>query len=219
MLDIWGAKREIIGIAGDVKDAPADAAAVPAFYLPTTQQIFPTMTVALKTTGDPLSLVNAARAAVQSLDAELPIAEVRALDDVTAAAYGERRFMLALVGLFGALALTLSAIGAYGVMSYAAAQRQREFGVRLALGADASQILRLVLTQGLRLTTIGLTLGLALALALGQLMRSLLYGISPTDTATFVLVASITLMVALAASLLPARRAARADPMRALRIE
>lgn len=220
MLNLWGAERQIVGIVGDVKDSPSALTAEPAVYFPHAQQTFRVMTVALKTSAaDPLTLVSSAREVVRSLDPEMPLAEIRALDDVSRAAHAERRFLLTLVSVFGALALVLSAIGAYGVISYSAAQRGREFGVRLALGAGRPQILRLVLTQGLRLTTAGLALGLLLAVLLGRVMRTLLYGISPTDPATFAIVTVVTLIIALAASLLPAHRASRADPIRALRTE
>jgi predicted permease len=220
MLNLWGAERQIVGVVGDVKDSPAALTAEPAVYFPHAQQSFRAMTVALKTTGaDPLTLVSSAREVVRSLDPEMPLAEIRALDDVSRAAHAERRFLLTLVTVFGALALVLSAIGAYGVISYSAAQRSREFGVRLALGAGRPQILRLVLTQGLRVTTAGLALGLILALLLGRVMRTLLYGISPTDLPTYALVSIVTLIIALAASLLPAHRASRADPIRALRTD
>ena len=220
MLNLWGAERQIVGVVGDIKDSPAALAAEPAFYFPHAQQPFRAMTVALKTAAaDPLTLVSAVREVVRSLDPEMPLAEIRALDDVSRAAHAERRFLLTLVTVFGGLALVLSAIGAYGVISYSAAQRGREFGVRLALGAGRPQILSLVLTQGLRLTTTGLALGLLLALLLGRVMRTLLYGISPTDLTTFAVVSVVTLIIALAASLLPAHRASRADPIRALRTD
>jgi predicted permease len=220
MLNLWGNERQIVGVVGDIKDSPAALSAEPAVYFPHAQMNFRVMTVALKTTAaDPLTLVSSARDVVRSLDPEMPLAEIRALDDVASGAYAERRFLLTLVSVFGGLALVLSAIGAYGVISYSAAQRGREFGVRLALGAGRPQILRLVLTQGLRLTTAGLALGLLLALLLGRVMASLLYGISPTDLPTFAVVAAITLIIALTASLLPAHRASRADPIRALRTD
>jgi predicted permease len=220
MLNLWGDERQIVGVVGDIKDSPAALTAEPAVYFPHAQQTFRAMTVALKTTGaDPLTLVSSAREVVRSLDPEMPLAEIRALDDVARAAHAERRFLLTLVTVFGGLALVLSAIGAYGVISYSAAQRGREFGVRLALGAGRPQILRLVLTQGLRLTTAGLALGLLLALLLGRVMRTLLYGISPTDLTTFAVVSGVTLIIALIASLLPAHRASRADPIRALRTD
>jgi predicted permease len=220
MLNLWGAERQIVGVVGDIKDSPAALTAEPAVYFPHAQEPFRAMTVALKTTAaDPLTLVSAAREVTRSLDPEMPLAEIRALDDVSRAAHAERRFLLTLVTVFGGLALVLSAIGAYGVISYSAAQRGREFGVRLALGAGRPQILRLVLTQGLRLTTAGLALGLLLALLLGRVMRTLLYGISPTDLTTFAVVSVVTLIIALAASLLPAHRASRADPIRALRTD
>lgn len=220
MLNLWGADRQIVGVVGDIKDSPAALSAEPAVYFPHAQQPFRAMTVALKTTAaDPLTLISATREVVRSLDPEMPLAEIRALDDVSRAAHGERRFLLTLVTVFGGLALVLSAIGAYGVISYSAAQRGREFGVRLALGAGRPQILRLVLMQGLRLTTTGLALGLLLALLLGRVMRTLLYGISPTDLPTFAVVSIVTLIIALFASLLPAHRASRADPIRALRTE
>ena len=220
MMNVWGGERQIVGVVGDIKDSPAALTAEPALYFPHAQRTFRAMTVALKTTAaDPLTLVSSAREVVRALDPEMPLAEIRALDDVTRVAHAERRFLLTLVTVFGALALVLSAIGAYGVISYSAAQRGREFGVRLALGAGRQQILSLVLTQGLRLTTAGLALGLLLALLLGRVMRTLLYGISPTDLPTFAVVSAITLLIALTASLLPAHRASRADPIRALRTD
>jgi putative ABC transport system permease protein len=171
----------------------------------------------LRTGGDPGSALAAARVAVQQVDGRLALSEMQTMEDLVAQSLAPRRLGVLLVGLFAVLALVLAAIGLYGVMSYAVAGRTRELGVRMALGAQRGDVLRMVIGQGLALTGAGLLAGLALAAVLTRLMAGLLYGVTPTDPTTFAGVALILTAVALVACYLPARRATRLDPMVALR--
>jgi predicted permease len=218
-LDLWGKQREIVGLVGDIKDTPAALTAEPAFYFPQSQVPFRLMSFAVRADVDPMVLAEPIRRAVQTLDPELPIAEVRTLDDVVAAANGQRRWVLALVGLFATLASGLAAVGTYGVITYSVEQRRREIGIRAALGADAGDLVLDVLGQGMRLAAIGLALGVAIALGLGRVLSSLLYGVSPHDPATFALVLPLSAVVAALACLVPAWRASRIDPAEAIRSE
>jgi predicted permease len=218
-LVLWGREREIVGVAGDIRDTPADLNAEPAFYFPQSQMPFRLMSVAVRADVDPMSLAQPIRREVQALDPELPIAQVRTLDDVVAAAVGERRWVLALVGLFATLAIGLAAVGAYGVIAYSVEQRRREIGIRAALGAEARDIILVVLGQGMRLAGAGLLLGVAIALGLGRILSSLLYGVSPGDPATFAIVLPVSAAVAALACLVPAWRASRIDPASAIRSE
>jgi putative ABC transport system permease protein len=156
---------------------------------------------------------------VRSVDTEVPTSGVRTAEQILSSSVATQRFNLLLLGVFGGAALLLAAAGLYAVISYSVAQRTREIGIRLALGAKAEDMFRLILTQGLRLVLIGLTIGLAGALALTRLMKSHLYGVSATDPPTFVAVAVLLTVVALLACYIPARRATKVDPMTALRHE
>lgn len=218
-LDLWGKQREIVGVVGDIKDTPTDRTAEPAFYFPQSQTPFRLMSVAVRADVDPMSLAEPIRREVQALDPELPIAEIRTLDDVVAAANGQRRWILALVGLFATLAIGLAAVGAYGVIAYSVEQRRREIGIRAALGAEARDIVLVVLGQGMRLAATGLALGMVIALGLSRIMSSLLYGVSPGDPATFAFVAPVSAAVAALACIVPAWRASRIDPAAAIRSE
>jgi len=171
----------------------------------------------VKTQLDPLSVVPQVRAAVQSIDPEQPIADVRTLDQWIARSLENRRTPMALLAMFGAVALVLSAIGIYGILAFGVAQRGREFGIRHALGADSGSILSLVLTEGLRTAGAGIALGLLGALALTRFLQSLLFGVTAHDPLVFAGVAAVLLVVALAACYIPARRATEVDPMVALR--
>ena len=218
-LDLWGKHREIVGVVAGIKDTPATPTAEPAFYFPLSQVLFRMMSVALRTDGDPMALVQPIRRQVQALDPELPIAEVRTLDDVVDAANAQRRWMLVLVGMFAAMAIGLAAVGAYGVIAYSVEQRRREIGIRAAVGAEGRDIVLLVLGQGMRLAAAGLAIGAVIALGLGRILATLLYGVSPSDPATFALVLPLSATVAALACLLPAWRASRIDPAAAIRSE
>jgi predicted permease len=190
-------------------------------YYPVMQQTRPSMGLVLKTGLDPTSLVAQVRSAVQSIDPEQPIAEVRTMDRWVSRSLETRRTPMTLLGIFGAVALLLSAIGIYGVLAFAVAQRVREFGIRQALGADRHSILSLVLTQGAKTTGAGIVLGLAGSFALARYLRStlqsVLFEVKPFDLTVVALVTLALAVVALVACYVPARRATRIDPMAALR--
>jgi len=172
-----------------------------------------------RTTGDPLSVVGAIRGEIRQMDANVPIANVRSMNDVVAAALATPRLTGFLLGAFAAIALALAAVGIYGVLAYVVSQRTQEIGIRLAIGADRSQVLGMVIRQGLLLAVIGIGAGLIGAYALTRVMKGLLYNVRPTDPLTFAAVAAALLLIALLASLLPARRATRVSPITALRAE
>jgi putative ABC transport system permease protein len=174
--------------------------------------------VAVRTTGDPLSFTRAVRAQVQALDPNQPIADVQSMNDLVEAEVGQKRLLVILLGSFAAVALLLALIGIYGVIAYSVAHRTQEVGIRRALGAQQSDILRLVIGQGFALALAGILIGLGGAFALTRVMKTLLFGVSATDPVTFAAVALLFLMAALAASYIPARRATRIDPMAALRV-
>ena len=211
--------NEIVGVVGDVKDSPAALQAEPAFFWAHPQRPFGSLAVAVRTAGDPLSVLPAARDALREIDSELAMADVRTMDTVFDAAHSQRTALLAIMGVFAALALTLCGVGAYGVLAYSVELRQREIGIRVALGARQAQIFGLVLRHGMLLGAAGLAAGLALAIGLGSLLQSLLYGVHPRDPVTYAGAAFVTLSAACAASLVPALRAARTDPMATLRAE
>jgi len=209
----------VAGIVGDVKDTPTSESAEPALWFPLLQQPFPQMSVVIRANSDPELLVNALREKVAQLDPRLAVAQIRQMDRIADAGVATPRFALFLVGLFAFLALSLAAIGTYGVMSYSVGQRIHEFGVRMALGAKPSDVVGLVVRQGLRLALLGVALGIVSALALGRVLQSLLYGISAGDPLTFAAVSFIAIAMAWLACYLPARRATGVDPMIALRSE
>jgi predicted permease len=217
-LDLWGSKRTIVGVVGDVKDAPADLEAQPAFYWPTAQQAFPALAVVVRA-DHPLALLGSVRSAVAEVDPELPVANLRPLEEVADAAYARRLFLLAVVVIFAGLALALAAVGAYGTLAYAVERRRREIGIRVALGADRRLILRQVVGQGLGLSALGIGLGLAVALVAGRLLQSLLYGVTPHDPSALAAASAILLLVSALAALLPALKALRSSPARVLRAE
>jgi predicted permease len=215
----------VVGIVQNVRHNGIRAPIKEKFYRPHAQfqlsrgRPIRGMAVVVKTAGDPLALAGPLRAAVRELDPNVPVAAVRPMTDVVAAALETPRLAGVLLGLFAALALVLSAVGIYGVLSYAVSQRTQEIGIRVAIGADQGRVLRLVLGGGLRLSLAGVALGSAAALALGRLLASQLHEVRPHDPLTFVTVPLLLLGIALAASYVPARRAARVDPIAALRAE
>jgi predicted permease len=219
VLDVWGEKRTIVGVVGDVKDAPTAATAAPALWWPQEQVSRPAMSLVVRTKREPYALVPDIRGVVARLDPELPVTEIRTLDEIAAAANAQRRFVLAMTALFAAAALLLAAVGAYGVLAWTVRQRTRELGVRVALGARRQDVLLLILRHGGRLASIGIVVGAVAALASGRVLQALLYGVSPRDAATFAAAASAMLVIACLAALGPAWAATRADPVEALRLE
>jgi putative ABC transport system permease protein len=220
---IWNNQRlttfEIVGVARDVKFAGLAASSEPAYYLPATQSPLTDMTLLVRTTTEPQSIVAAVRQAVWSIDPNQPIADVKTLDQIVSDSIAQPRLNMLLMTLFGGLALLLSAVGIYGLLSYAVTQRTQELGIRMALGANVADVLKLVLKQGMLLALMGEAIGLAAAFALTRLMRGLLFGVTPTDTTIFAGVVVVLTLTALVACWVPARRAAKVDPLVALRYE
>jgi putative ABC transport system permease protein len=210
---------EIIGVVEDMKHTQLDRAAEPMSYWPIAQLPYPFMTFVLRTRGDATGVSAAVRNIIQTLDPQQPVGEVRALDNLVGNSIAGQRFNTLLLAVFAAVALSLSAIGIYGVMTYSVTQRAHELGVRVALGASARDVLKLVLRQGMKLALAGVGIGLLGALALTRLLKTLLFGVSATDPMTFAVIALSLALVALLACYLPARRATKVDPMVALRCD
>ncbi len=212
-------QREVIGVVGSVKQMSLDAEPRPAMYMPHLQAPTPGLTLLVRTRGEPLSMAAAVRQEVRAIDKDVPVTQVQTMEKVLGASVAQPRFSMLVVGLFAALALVLSAVGIYGVMAYAVSRRAHEIGVRMALGAGANQVLKLVLKDGMTLALAGIAIGLLGAFALTRLMASLLFGIGAKDPATFVSVAVFLALVAFIACYIPARRATKVDPLVALRNE
>jgi len=212
----------IIGVVADVREFSPTREAEPIMYFPIAQFAYPDGILrdwVVRTTGDPVRIASSVPAAVWSVDKNLPVTRMRTMEEVRSISLASQRMNLLLFGLFAALALALATIGIYGVLAYSVAQRTREIGIRLALGAHRKDVLRLVISQGMRLASLGILLGLFGAFALTRLMSGMIYGVSSTDPVTFVAVAALLGVVAIAACYIPARRATRVDPMVALRYE
>ncbi len=214
-----GVWLSIVGIAGDVRHSTLDAAPKPEVYWAYPQYPVRSLTFVLRTTIEPMSLAAAARKEIWAVDQDLPITRLQTMEGLISASIAQQRLYLSLMGVFAAVALLLAAVGIYGVMSYAVAQRAHEIGIRMALGAQTSDVLKLVVGQSMKLTMMGVAVGLVTAFGLTRLITNLLFGVSATDPATFVAVALLLTGVALAACYIPARRATKVDPMMALRTE
>jgi putative ABC transport system permease protein len=211
--------REIAGVVGNVRNRSLNAETKPTYYLPQTQVPFTQMVMVLKTTGDPHSLIRPATNVVGAMDSDLPLFSMKTMDEYVAASVSTPRFNTTLLAIFSGVALVLTIVGLYGVMSYSVAQRTGEIGIRLALGAQTRDVLRLIVGQGFRLVFLGLAIGLLGAFALMRLIASLLFGVSTKDPLTFATVACLLALVALVACFIPALRASRVDPVDALRCE
>ena len=213
-------KLTIVGIVPDVKYGGLSAAPEPTIYVPFKQHLWwRSMYLIARTSGDPLAQVNAVRAAITGIDPEVPLHEVQTMEGLIGESVAEPRFRALLLAAFGVLALVLASAGIYGVLSYTVNQRRRETGVRLALGATASDVIRLVVRDGMRLAFVGVAIGIALSVATTRLLRSILFEVSPLDPLTFASMAVFLTAVGFLACAIPARRASRTDPMTAIRAE
>jgi len=210
---------EIIGIVGDVRRTGFDAEVRPETFLPHAQAPSRGLMMVIRADSDPSQLASSFRAAVREIDSDQPVFEVRTMDTRLGEMMAQRRLNMILFGIFAAVALLLASVGIYGIISHNVTERTHELGVRMALGASRGNVLKLILRQGMTLTAIGIGFGLAGAFGLTRVMSSLLYGVSATDPLTFVLIALMLGVVALAACLIPARRATKVDPISALRYE
>jgi putative ABC transport system permease protein len=210
---------EVVGIVGDVHDFGVDAPPAPTFYVPLAQAGMDGATVTIRTQGWPAALGQPARKLIQEIDRDAIVGEPVLLETLVSGSLGQRRFYMLLLGAFAALALVLAAVGLYGVISYSVAQRTKEIGVRVALGASRRQVSSMVMRQGVRLAVVGLAAGQVVALMLNRTLKGFLVGVSTTDPLTLVVTAGVLLIVAVLACYVPARRASRVDPMVALRFE
>jgi putative ABC transport system permease protein len=215
---------EIVGVAGNIKHRALEAADRPELYVPFRQPLFAGWTVRpmyviARTAADPASTVAIARHEIARVDRDQPISDVRTMDERIGRSLSSRRFSMVLLALFAGLALTLAAVGIYGVVAYAVTERTHEIGVRVALGAQRRDVMAMVVGQGMTMTLVGTAIGVAASAALARLMSSLLFGVSAVDPATFVAIPMLLIAVALAACYVPARRAMRVDPLQTLRSE
>jgi putative ABC transport system permease protein len=216
----------IIGVVKNVKHKALDAISKPEMYFLQSQNayasvlgVYPSVTLAARSQSDPLLLSGAIKSIVQGLDKDVPVSKIETMEEVVADSVAQPRFLMLLLAIFGAVAMMLAAIGVYGMISYSVSRRSHEIGIRMALGAQARSILKLVVSQGMVLALIGMALGLALALALTRIITSLLFEVSATDAQTFIGISILLLMVTLMAILIPARRALSVDPIVTLKYE
>jgi putative ABC transport system permease protein len=214
--DLW----EIVGVVGDIKSFGLSEETHLEIFRPYSQVSFPLVAFAIRTSSDPTAIIAAVRSQVWAVDKDLPfLGKIMPMEQLASDSITLRRVSMFLVGGFAALALILAALGIYGVMSYSVTERTHEIGIRMALGARRSDVLRLVIKHGMVLTLVGVAVGVGGALLLTRFMESLLFGVSTKDPATFILIPLILVCVAVAACAVPARRATKVDPMVALRYE
>jgi predicted lysophospholipase L1 biosynthesis ABC-type transport system permease subunit len=210
---------EVVGVTPDFRSTSLDKEPVNMLYIPYWQRPRLGASLLVRTSMDPRSIANALRAAVWEIDGEVTVPEVRTLEEILSRSVGQRRFQMLLVVLFALAALALAAFGTYGVLSYAVTRRTGEMGIRMALGAQRSDVFGMVLRQGMMPVVAGLAAGAASAVALGRYLESLLFQVSPRDPLAFAVSGAVLLIVSVAACLVPARRATRVSPIEALRFE
>jgi putative ABC transport system permease protein len=213
---------------GNVKEFGLDRNAPPTMFIPSSQvpsaitalglRLQP-ITWVVRTAGEPLSMSALVQREIRAVDSLQPVSNIRKLEQVVGASLARQNFNMVLMGVFAGIALLLAAVGIYGVMAYSVTERTQEIGIRMALGATRGNVARMVVGQGMSLAAAGVLLGLAGAFGLTRLLSSLLYGVEPTDPATYAVVAALLVLIALLASYIPARRATKVDPMVALRYE
>ena len=211
--------REIIGVAGDVRNRALNTEPKPAYYMPQSQLPFTQLIAVVKSTNDPRALTGSLTREVRAMDPELPVFSVKTMEEYISSSVAAPRFNTTLLSIFAAVALVLTIIGLYGVMSYSVAQRTNEIGIRMALGAQTRDVLGLIVKDGMKLVLLGLVLGISGALGLTRLLSTLLFGVTTRDPVTFVAIAALLSFVAILACYIPAWRATRVDPLEALRCE
>jgi putative ABC transport system permease protein len=214
-----GPWRTVVGVVGDVKQSGLDIETRPEMFWPYYQSPVPFATFVVRTSGDPVAMTSAVRGAMQEVDKGLPVYNIKAVNDVISDSVAPRRLNMLLLGIFAGVALVLAAVGIYGVISYSVSQRTREIGIRMALGASHRSVLKLVIGEGMILALIGVGIGVVASFFLTRLMSTLLFGVGTTDPITFVAISLLLTGVSIVATLIPARRAIRVDPMVALRYE
>jgi putative ABC transport system permease protein len=210
---------EIIGVVADNKHLGLDTEVEPMSYWPHPELVYPGMTIMLRTTTDPNGVAGAARGVIRSLDPQQPIGEISTMENLLSVSVARARFSASLLGVFSIVALVMAAVGIYGVMSYTVLQRTHEIGVRMALGAQTLDVLKLVVKKGIILGAAGVVIGLVGSFAATRLMKSLLFEVTTTDKATFAFVSLGLFFITLLACYVPARRATKVDPLKALRYE
>jgi putative ABC transport system permease protein len=210
---------EIVGVAANVRSLELREEAIPEFYLSSLQDTFANMFVVVRTVGEPTGVAAAVRHAAAEVDKSAAVSDVKTMERLVEESVMQPRFNLFLLGLFSGIALLLSAAGIYGVTAYSVTQRTHEFGIRMALGAQVGDVLRMIIRQGMLLISVGIVLGLFAAFALTRLLKTLLFEVSVTDPLTFVAITLLLTLVALVACYIPARRATKVDPLVALRYE
>ena len=210
---------EIVGVVKDIKHYGLDRPSEPEMYFPQVQEPSPFMVLDVRAASDPKQLAAAVQNQIWAVDNDQPVSNIRTMDQLFSASLSERRFQMVLLGIFGILALILAAVGIFGVMAYSVSRRTQEIGLRIALGAKAGDVLKLILGQGLKWSVLGVAIGLILALALSRVLSSLLFQVRATDPAILAGVSLLLGGVALLACYIPAHRATRIDPMVALRWE
>jgi putative ABC transport system permease protein len=208
----------VVGVVGDVRNTALNTESLTLYYS-SAWRVWPLMDLVVRTNGAPEAIMPAVRAKIREIDPDLALANVKSMDEWVSVSAAQPRLNAMLLGVFAALALVIAAIGIYGVLAYSVNQRRREIGLRIALGAQPDRVLRLVVGEGMRVGIFGIVLGLLGGLGLGRVVSSLVYGVQVYDPSTFAAVAVVLGLVALAACVIPARRAARVDPIVALRTE
>jgi len=210
---------EVIGVVGDVRQRALSQDISPHMYMPYLQWPVNEYDVVIRSTTPPAGVVSGARSLLRRLDPQIPMNAPRSYSDIVASSMGDRRFYLVLLGLFAAVAMTLALVGVYGVMAYGVQQRRREIGIRMALGATREGVVRMVLSDGVRMVGAGVALGVVAALSLTRLLGSLLYSVGPRDPTTFIVAPLLLVAAAVIACALPARRASRLDPVETIRAD